>query len=260
MDLMSSIVTGAAVAVVLSLAPGPAAGQTPSEGRAGNRPAALRGPAPRTADGKPDLSGLWSPQRDFIIDLRKGLKPGSEMVLLPWAAKVTAERMSKDDPEANCLPAGVPRVAPYPWRIAQDPTHIFFLFEGNIHSYRQIFMNRTSHPKDLNPTWFGDSIGKWEGDTLVVDTVGFNDRFWFDFAGHPHTEQLHTVERYRRLDMGTLEDEVTVDDPGAYSKPFTLLARMPLMENQEIIEYICNENNKDVTHILGKDGRDAPLR
>ena len=264
MDLMSSIVRGAAVAAVLSLASASAAGQAQpnasSDGRAGNRTAALRGPAPRAADGKPDLSGLWSPQRNFINDLSKGLKPGSEMVLLPSAAKVTAERMSKDDPEANCLPAGVPRVAPYPWRIVQDPTHIFFLFEGNIHSYRQIFMNRTTHPKDLNPTWYGDSIGKWEGDTLVVDTIGFNDRFWFDFAGHPHTEQLHTIERYRRLDMGTLEDEVTVEDPGAYAKPFTLLARMPLMENQEIIEYICNENNKDVIHILGKDGRDAPLR
>jgi hypothetical protein len=254
MDLMRSIATGAAVAAVLSLASTPAAGQ------AAQTASRQRGPAPRGADGKPDLSGLWSPQRDFIIDLRKGLKPGSEMSLLPWAAKVTAERMSKDDPEANCLPAGVPRVAPYPWRIVQAPTHIFFLFEGNIHSYRQIFMNRTSHPKDLNPTWYGDSIGRWEGDTLVVDTVGFNDRFWFDFAGHPHTEQLHTIERYRRLDMGTLEDEVTVEDPGAYTKPFTLLARMPLMANQEIIEYICNENNKDVIHILGKDGRDAPLR
>jgi hypothetical protein len=254
MDLMSSIVTGAAVAAILSVASGSAAGQAPQTA------SRVSGTAPRTADGKPDLSGLWRPQMNFITDLRKGLKPGSEISLLPWAAKVTAERMSKDDPEANCLPAGVPRVAPYPWRIVQTPTHIFFLFEGNIHSYRQIFMNRTSHPKDVNPTWYGDSIGRWEGDTLVVDTVGFNDRFWFDFAGHPHTEQLHTIERYRRLDMGTLEDEVTVEDPGAYAKPFTLLARMPLLENQEIIEYVCNENNKDVTHILGKDGRDAPLR
>jgi len=254
MDLMSSILTGAAVAAILSVASGSAAGQAPQTA------SRVSGTAPRTADGKPDLSGLWRPQMNFITDLRKGLKPGSEMSLLPWAAKATAERMSKDDPEANCLPAGVPRVAPYPWRIVQTPTHIFFLFEGNIHSYRQIFMNRTSHPKDLNPTWYGDSIGRWEGDTLVVDTTGFNDRFWFDFAGHPHTEQLHTIERYRRLDMGTLEDEVTVEDPGAYAKPFTLLARMPLLENQEIIEYVCNENNKDVIHILGKDGRDAPLR
>ena len=254
MHLRNSIITGVAVAALLSLASALAAGQA---AQTASRPS---GPAARAADGKPDLSGLWRPQMNFITDLRKGLKPGSEMSLLPWAAKVTAERMSKDDPEANCLPAGVPRVAPYPWRIVQTPTHIFFLFEGNIHSYRQIFMNRTSHPKDLNPTWYGDSIGRWEEDTLVVDTTGFNDRFWFDFAGHPHTEQLHTIERYRRLDMGTLEDEVTVEDPGAYAKPFTLLARMPLLENQEIIEYVCNENNKDVIHILGKDGRDAPLR
>src|SRR6266481_2629301 len=126
------------------------------------------------------------------------------------------ERMSKDDPEANCLPSGVPRVAPYPWRVVQTPDRIFFLFEANIHSYRQILMNR-SHPQDLNPTWYGDSTGKWEGDTLVIDTVGFNDRFWFDFMGRPHTPQLHTVERFRRPDLGVLEEEVTVEDPEAYT-------------------------------------------
>jgi hypothetical protein len=257
-----SIATGAALAAILSLASAPAAGQATGsvEGPALNRPPAVTGPAPRLPDGKPDFSGVWRSQPNFTIDITKALKPGSELVPLPWAAKLTQQRMSKDDPEANCLPAGVPRVAPYPWRIVQTPTHIFFLFEANIHSFRQIFMNRTTHPKDLNPTWYGDSIGRWDGDTLVVDTVGFNDLFWFDFAGHPHTEQLHTIERYRRIDMGTLEDEVTVEDPGAYAKPFTLLARMPLMPNQELMEYICNENNKDVLHILGKDGVDRPLR
>src|SRR5437868_6264517 len=135
MDLIGSIVTGVAVAAVLSVTSTPALGQAPqagTEARAGNRATALRGPAPRTSDGKPDLSGLWSPQPNFTNDISKGLKPGSQMLLLPWAAKLSAERMSKDDPEANCLPTGVPRVAPYPWRIVQDPTHIFFLFEGNI--------------------------------------------------------------------------------------------------------------------------------
>jgi hypothetical protein len=105
------------------------------------------------------------------------------------------------------------RVAPYPWKILQHRNLIMFLFEGNIHTYRQIFLDRTEHPKDLNPTWYGDSIGRWEADTLVIDKVGFNDRFWFDFAGRPHTEQLHTIERFRRTDLGTLEEEVTVRRP-----------------------------------------------
>jgi hypothetical protein len=159
--------------------------------------------------------------------------------------------MSKDDPEANCLPTGIPRMAPYPWRILQTPTHIFFLFEGNIHSYRQIFMDGRKHPDDPNPTWYGDSIGKWEGDTLVVDTIGFNDKFWFDFVGHPHSEQLHTIERYTRTTLGLLEDEVTIIDPIAYAKPFTVKSTSRLLPKGELMEYICQENNPDPEHIVG---------
>ena len=213
------------------------------------------GPVPRTADGKPDLSGIWSPDRTFIYDITSALKPGEALPLQPWAAKLTRERMSKNDPEANCLPTGVPRLAPYPWKIMQTPTLIVFLFEGNIHSYRQIFMDGRGHPKDLDPTWYGDSIGKWDGDTLVVDSIGFNDKFWFDFAGHPHTEKLHITERYRRPDLGHLEDQVTIDDPGAYTKPFEIFGHFPLVANSEIMEYVCNENNQDVSHIVGKDSR-----
>ena len=172
--------------------------------------------------------------------------------MTPAAAKLMAAHLSREDPEANCLPTGVPRMAPYPWRILTTPTHIFMVFEGNIHSYRQIFMDGRKHSKDPNPTWYGESIGKWEGDTLVVDTIGFNDKFWFDFAGHPHTEQLHTIERYTRVDLGHLVDEVTIDDPGAYTKPFTLYGHATLQKD-DLLEYICQENNQDVTHILGKD-------
>lgn len=206
------------------------------------------------------MSGVWRPQ-GFSNNFTKVLAPGESIEMLPWAAKLTASRMSKDDPEANCLPAGVPRTAPYPWKIIQTPSVIVFLFEGNIHSYRQIFMDRAEHPKNIadNPTWYGDSIGKWDKDTLVVDTIGFNDKFWFDFAGHPHTEQLHTIERYRRIDMETLEDRATVIDPGAYAKPFTLLATMPRL-HEDLMEYICQENNRDVQHIVGKDGVDKPVR
>jgi len=128
---------------------------------------------------------------------------------------------------------------------------LFILFEGNIHSYRQIFMDGRPHPPGLNPTWYGHSVGRWEGDTLVVDTVGFNDKFWFDFRGHPHTEQLHTIERCTRKEFGTLVNEITIDDPGAYSKSFTVTFTANLLPQGEIIEYICQENENSARHLVG---------
>lgn len=219
-----------------------------------NQKGRVAGPTPRTSDGKPDLSGIWSPDRTFIYDISSSLKPGEELPLQPWAAKLAKERMSKDDPEANCLPAGVPRMAPYPWKVVQTPQLVVFLFEGNIHTYRQIFVDGRGHPSDPNPTWYGDSIGKWDGDTLVVDSVGFNDKFWFDFAGHPHTEKLHVIERYHRPDSDHLDYDVTIEDPGAYTKPFVMHGHS-LITKSEIMEYVCNENNQDVSHIVGKDTR-----
>src|SRR5438552_14588298 len=221
----------------------PLSAESPS-GQRGARPA-LNGPAPHLPDGKPDLSGIWRGGGP-IQDLAVGLPKGETIPLLPEAERIMKARQSKDDPEANCLPTGVPRIAPYPWRILQTPTHVFFLFEGNIHSYRQIFLNQTKHPDDLDPTWYGHSIGHYEGDTLVVDTIGFNDRFWFDFRGHPHTTKLHTIERYTRTDLGTLIDKVTIDDPGAYSRPFKLTFTATLQPRDELMEYICQENNQDV--------------
>jgi hypothetical protein len=207
------------------------------------------GPTPRLPNGHPDLSGVWSGGGP-VRDLAQGLAPGETIPLLPAAKALMDKRQSKDDPEANCLPAGIPRIAPFPWRIVQTPTHVFFLFEGNIHSYRQIFMNG-KHPVDPDPTWYGHSIGSWDGDTLVVDTVGFNDKFWFDFRGHPHTEQLHTIERYTRKDMGTLENKVTIIDPGDYAKPFTLTFTARLRPHEELLEYICQENQQDSQHLIG---------
>ncbi|HET9360394.1 MAG TPA: hypothetical protein VFO58_11630, partial [Vicinamibacterales bacterium] len=131
------------------LAQGEAIARTPS--------AAKPAPTPRTADGKVDFSGIWGADRKFIYDINDALKPGESLPIQPWALKVTLERLSKDDPEALCLPTGVPRQAPYPWRILQTPTHMFFLFEGNIHSYRQIFMDGRTHPDDPDPTWYGHS-------------------------------------------------------------------------------------------------------
>jgi hypothetical protein len=126
----------------------------------------------------------------------------------------------------------------------------FILFEGNTHSYRQIFMDVPQHPDDLDPTWYGHSIGRWEGDTLVVDTVGYNDKFWFDGAGHPHTTQLHTIERFRRTDLNTLSWDITIIDPGAYQKPFTVKTTATLAKT-ELMDYICQENNTNVPHLQG---------
>jgi hypothetical protein len=139
--------------------------------------------------------------------------------------------------------------------MVQTPTHkaamrIFILCEGNIHSFRQIFMDGRKHPDDPDPLWYGQSIGHWEKDTPVVDTVGFNDKFWFDNLGHPHTEKLPTVERYTRTDLGTMNIEVTIDDPGAYAKPFTTRGVARLQPpGDEVIEYICQENNIDLIHV-----------
>jgi len=198
----------------------------------------------------PDLSGVWQGGGP-VNDIAEGLPPGQSIPLLPEARRKMETLKSSDDPEANCLPTGVPRQAPYPWRIVQTPTHVFFLFEGNIHSYRQIFVDGRKHPADPDPTWYGHSIGWYEGLTLVVDTVGYNDKFWFDFKGHPHTERLHTIERYTRTAPNTLTNQITIDDPGAYAKPFTVTFTATLRPGEELIEYICNENNQDIPHIQG---------
>jgi len=228
---------------------------TPSPASAQGSKLDLTAPAPRLPDGTPDLSGVWQ-GGGSIGDISENLVPGERIVLLPAAKTLLDARLSKDDPEANCLPTGVPRIAPYPWRIVQMPTHtkathIFFLFEANIHSYRQIFMDGRKHPADPDPTWYGHSIGRWEGNTLVIDTVGYNDKFWFDFKGHPHTEMLHTIERYTRKNVGTLVNEVTIEDPGAYVRPFKVTFTATLRPGDELMEYICQENNQDVAHIQG---------
>ncbi len=207
--------------------------------------------AAQTRNAPPDFSGIYQ-GGGAINDISEGLKKGETLPLRPAARKILDARLSQDDPEASCLPTGVPRIAPYPWRIVQTPTHIFILFEGNIHSYWQIFMDGRKHPDDLDPTWYGHSIGHFEGKTLVVDTIGYNDKTWFDFKGNPHTEQLHTVERYSFDAAGKLINEVTIEDPGDYEKPFKVTftaERAP--KGFELMEYICQENNQDVEHLRG---------
>ena len=218
---------------------------------AARRPAQT-GPAPRLRDGTIDLNGLWV-GGGSINDIAQGLPKGETLPLLPASIKLMEFRAQHptDDPHLWCAPMGVPRTTPYPFRFAQNyadgaPTHIFILHEATIHTYRQIFMDGRQHPRELDPTWFGHSIGRFDGkDTLVIDTVGFNDKFWFDRQGTPHTEQLHTIERWTRVNEGTLRNEVTIEDPGAYSRPFvtTWTARLAA-PGDEIMENICQENNQ----------------
>ena len=201
--------------------------------------------APHMKDGKPDLSGVWTTDGKFSGDFTKALVPGDKIVMLPAAEKLMKQHTKKDDPVNRCLPMGVPRLSTYPEKIVQTPNEIIILDEGDIHTFRMIYLNNRPHPADVNPTWYGDSIGKWDGDTLVVDTIGFNDRTWLDAAGHPHTDQLHVVERYRRPDANNLELKVTVEDPGSYAKPFSLAGSFKLTPNREIKERYCYSSPVD---------------
>ncbi|MBI2189797.1 MAG: hypothetical protein HYU37_22175 [Acidobacteria bacterium] len=213
-------------------------------------------PIPRLPDGSVDLTGPWVGGGSNVdIELEGGLKPG-ELPLLPWARELRDKRDKKDEPYTACLPMGVPRVNPYPWKFAMSYTpkgltHIYVLHEtGDAGAHRVIHMDGRTHPVDPIPTWFGHSIGHWEGDTLVVDTSGYNDKFWFDSRGTPHTEQLHTVERYTRINWGRLRHVFTLDDPGAFSRPVTMTFMARLLRADlktgggELMEFICLEDNQ----------------
>ncbi len=204
------------------------------------------GPTPRTPDGKPDFSGVWHPLR--TID------PGKPDAL-PWAEQLSKERVAnnlKDLPSSRCLPVGVMMTGTLlPFRIMQSATLLAVLYEEELP--RQIYLDGRKHPEESLSPFVGHSVGKWEGDTLVVDTVGFNDKTWLDQLGHPHTEQMHLVERYRRKDLGHLEVEYTVEDPGAYRKPWIIKKATELADaGDEVGQYFCTENNRDVPHLVGK--------
>jgi hypothetical protein len=146
----------------------------------------------------------------------------------------------------------VPRITPFPFKIVQTPALVVILFEGNTHSYRQLFMDGRGHPEDLDPSWMGDSIAWWEGDTLVVETVGQNDQTWLNGRGLPHSDALHVIERYTRPDLGHLEVEITMVDPKAFTRPHTFHRQHVFSADWEIHEYVCNEFNIDVEHMVGK--------
>ncbi len=205
------------------------------------------GPTPRDANGHPDLSGVWLGSLPVLGDAEP----------LPWARelmKQRAENNHKDSPQSRCLPPGITAFGSiYPSRIVQTPTILIMIAEQEVPHYRQIFLDGRSHPNDLEPTWMGHSVGHWEGDMLVVDSAGFNDKTWLDGGGRPHTERMHITERWTRPDLGHLEIELTIDDPGAYVKPWTIKKISDLApKGDEVQEFICNENNKDPVHMVGK--------
>jgi hypothetical protein len=251
-----------AAALVAALC-GPASGQwlntpSPNVPRGADGKPNLSAPAPKTADGHPDLSGVWMPNTRGLQDLAAGMTP-PDIPYQPWADQIVKDRANgargKEDPAAHCVP-GMPKliVLPYPYKIFQTAGTTIILYEG-FTTFRQIFTDGRALPKDPQPSWLGYSVGKWDGDTFVVDTVGINDRTWMDNAGRPHSDALHTIERYRRRDFGTLEVTLTIDDPKAYTRPWTVNhTPSRLVVDQDLLEYVCTENNKDVEHLFG-DGR-----
>jgi hypothetical protein len=211
----------------------------------------VNGPVPRLPDGHPDLSGPWlGGGSNADIEREGGLKPG-ELPLLPAAKALRDKRKEQDEPYVACLPMSVPRINPYPWKMVfsltpKGVTEIYILHElGDAGAHRVVYMDGRKHPDDLLPSWYGHSIGRWEGDTLVIDTVGYNDKFWFDSRGTPHTEKLHTIERFSRPNFGTLINDFTLDDSGAYSKTVQLkFTARRVRQDVELMEDICTENNQ----------------
>ncbi len=206
-------------------------------------------PAPRTSSGKPDLTGVWIIHTDPYPEQPEAL---------PWAAALIEERRQnngKDAPHNHCLPGPPPlpqSTAPFMAKFVQTPSLLVILIE-DVPGFRQVFMDGRAHPADWEPSWMGHSLGKWEKDVLVVDTVGFNDKVWIGAVGgggFPHTEKLRMTERYRRLDLGHMEATVTYEDPGAYVMPFHMNLKLDLAPQEEVLEYVC-ENNKP-EHLVGK--------
>jgi hypothetical protein len=227
----------------------------------------LSAPAPRTADGKPDLSGMWGWENRFncggrcndgqigreFINIASGLKGGPPYQ--PQTAALVKQRTADQvkDPNVHCMPRGAPRIwtDDYYKRIIQTPERLIILTERNM-QYRQIFTDGRPLPVDPNPTWNGYSTGKWDGDTLVIHTIGFRDDLWLDANGNPLTNAGKMTEKIRRPNFGTLQIEITIDDPKSYTAPWTVVMNQPLILDSELLDYYCLENEKDAVHMSGK--------
>jgi len=218
----------------------------------------LSAPVPKGPDGKPDLYGLWELDRtrpapfDAAPDAAPGIaiKP-EDIVLTSEGEALQRQRKKNYFPGAQCLPEPLPRrYGAHPFKILTLGGLVVILYESQT-TYRQIFMDGRELPKDPNPAWAGYSVGKWDGDTLVVDTSGFNDDEWILPGRRPHSDALHIIERFRRPDFGHLEIQFTIDDPKVYAKPWTIKQNHHLLLDTDLLEYICNENEKDLKHMVG---------
>ena len=241
----------------------------------------LTAKTPRASNGKPDLSGVWQTEyapagenaslfgsyvKDFVVpgddpgmfskyffNVLVDFKP-EEAPIRPAAAELArknAERRGTDNPPTRCLPQGLPRADVFnyaPFKIIQTPGVIAVLYEVD-NTHRQIYTDGRKLPVDPQPSWLGYSVGRWEGDTLVVDSAGFNDKSWLDLSGHPHSEDLRIQERFHRRDFGHMDLSITIEDPKMYTRPFTIKVTELLVPDSDILESICNENEKDRTHL-----------
>jgi hypothetical protein len=222
----------------------------------------LSAPAPKTPDGKTSMAGIWMrvPPPNGPASNPAGIPgrldwyvpKGVAIPMQPWAQKLFDQRAAKfgaGRPSQRCLPHGIPDAMLYggPLKIVHSPGLTIFLYESFTH-FRQIFTDGRPFPRDPEPAWFGYSVGKWDGDAFVVDTVGFNDQTWLDDTGLPHTEAMHSTERFRRRDFGHLEMQLTIDDPKAYTKPWSVTIGFDLLTDADLIEMIC-ENERDNQHI-----------
>src|SRR5215467_1846599 len=217
----------------------------------------LQAPARRMPDGHPDLQGFWMPTPlvKYLLNLAADMKP-EEIPLRPWAKALYQERIDnngKDHPGVSCLPSGIPEKNNIPdgLKVVHTPDLLIFLYESRT-IYRQVFTDGRSLPKDAEPTWMGYSVGHWEGDTFVVETIGQNGKTWLDMRGLPGTEALRVVERYTRPTIGIINIDVTIDDPMAYTKPWNVKLSWKLVPDTDLIESICEENSKDLPHMVGK--------
>ncbi len=254
---------------------------TPGTPRARDGKPNLAAKAPRAANGKPDLSGVWHSAyapagentRLFGDESKTFAVPGDDPTTFPkyflnilvdftpeqsplrpeFAAvfRSNSARRGTESPVAQCLPQGLPRadLTNYaPFKMIQTADEIAVLYEID-NTYRQIYLDGRKLPVDPQPAWLGYSVGRWEGDTLVVNAAGFNDKSWLDVVGHPHSEDLHLEERFHRRDFGHMDLSITVEDPKMYTRPFTIQVTEVLVPDSDVLESICNENEKDRVHL-----------
>jgi len=251
------MITKIALALAISAVSFPLSAQwlnykTPGVPRTADGKPDLNAPAPRTQDGKPDFSGVWehlnSRTTAYYLD---GLD-------LPWRPdalalfKQNTENNQKDNPESRCLPRGIPKADAFDLhKIVQAPGLMLILYEYQT-MYRQIFLDGRELPADPQPTWMGYSVGHWDGDWLVVVSNGFNGKAWLSGQGNPTTDAMRVTERMRRRDFGHMDVEITIDDPKAYTQPWTTAIHPQLIPDTELMEFVCNENERDLRHLVGK--------